>query len=252
MRSVGPDPEGPFRRCTLELPAGAHVPPGTIGMWDFPGCLVRGDSVIARGCDDVAGVAAALCALDRIAVGGPPRHRVSLLLTRAEEAGFVGALWAAKRSRLPPDAFFLSIETSKAQPAAPLGGGAVIRVGDRVSVFDSELTTHVAAAAERLSAADSTLRYRRHLMPGGTCEATAFQAFGRRAAGVCLPLGAYHNMGARGRIAPERIRWSDFRALVALLAALPGDPGGPAETAAALRRRLDRLLRERGPYLRRG
>ena len=251
VRAIGPDRDGPFRRCALDLPAGARVPPGAIGMWDFPGSRARGDAVIARGCDDLAGVAAALCALDRLARGAPPEHRVSLLLTRAEEVGFVGALWAAKRGNLPADAFLVSIETSKAQPAAPLGGGAVIRVGDRVSVFDAELTAHLAAVAERLSARDAALRYRRQLMPGGVCEATAFQAHGRRAAAVCAPLGAYHNMGPRGRIAPERIRWSDFRALVALLAELPRERAAPAGTSRALRRRFDRLLRERGPFLRR-
>mgnify|MGYP005839535853 CR=1 FL=1 len=252
VRALGPEPGRPFRRCALDLPSGARVPPGALGMWDFAGCRVRGETIYARGCDDMAGVTAALCALDRLARGGPPEHRVSVLLTRAEEVGFVGALWAARQGHTPADAFVLSIETSKAQSAAPLGGGAVIRVGDRVSVFDCELTAHLAAVAERLSARDPSLRYRRQLMPGGTCEATAFQVHERRAAAVCVPLGAYHNMGPRGRLAPERIQWSDFRALVALLAELPRDRAAPAETAIALRRRLDRLLRERRPFLRYG
>lgn len=252
VQSVGPGRGYPFRRCELELPVGRRAPAGAIGMWDFPGCRRRGDIVAARGCDDLAGVAAALSALERLRRGPPPAHRLSLLLTRAEEAGFAGALWAAERRAIPRGALVLNIENSKAQPAAPLGGGAVIRVGDRLSIFDSELTAHLAAVAERLTARDPSLRYRRQLMPGGLCEASVFQAYGWRVAAACLPLGNYHNMGPRGRIAPEHIRWSDFRALVALLTALPQETATPAASSVALRRRLDRLRRERGPYLRRG
>ena len=43
-----------------------RVPPGSIGMWDFPDAMVRGSRIYARGCDDLAGAAALLCAIDEL------------------------------------------------------------------------------------------------------------------------------------------------------------------------------------------
>src|SRR5690606_2932039 len=89
----------------------ADVPPGSLGMWDFPDPAIRGDRVYARGCDDVAGVAGVLCALDRLS-----RMRGNLdvyaLLTRAEEVGFAGAMAACRARTLPDDARVISVETS--------------------------------------------------------------------------------------------------------------------------------------------
>jgi endoglucanase len=63
-------------------------------------------------------------------------------------------------------------------------------------------------------------------MPGGTCEATAFCAYGHEATCLCLPLGNYHNMvdidgvkaGRRpARVGPEYISVADYHGLVELL-----------------------------------
>jgi endoglucanase len=63
-------------------------------------------------------------------------------------------------------------------------------------------------------------------MAGGSCEATAFGAYGYRAAGLCLPLGNYHNMGNLDEVelgsgpavpAMEIISLSDFHGLIDLL-----------------------------------
>ncbi|MFQ5413714.1 MAG: hypothetical protein ACE5E6_04565, partial [Phycisphaerae bacterium] len=50
--------------ATLDVPGA--VPPGAIGMWDFPDPTVRNTRIYARGCDDVAGAAAALVCIDRL------------------------------------------------------------------------------------------------------------------------------------------------------------------------------------------
>ena len=63
-------------------------------------------------------------------------------------------------------------------------------------------------------------------MAGGSCEATAFGVYGYRAAGLCLPLANYHNMGNLDEVEagsgkatplPEVIALGDFHALVDLL-----------------------------------
>ena len=247
VRSVAPDPRSPFRLCRLERLSGGAVPPDSVGMWDFPAVRRRGRTIAARGCDDTAGVAAALYAFDR---AGGERHaarKVAVLLTRGEEAGFAGALWAAAHGTIPRRTSVVSIEASKTHAEAPLGGGAVIRVGDRRSVFDPGLTAQLWSAAEMV-ASSSDRRFRRQLMAGGTCEATVFQAFGYRAAAVCLPLGAYHNMGEKGRLAPEWIHLDDFDGLVDLLAEIVRHPPRPRHDPAE-RRAYERLLRSRRKYL---
>jgi endoglucanase len=140
-------------------------------------------------CDDLAGCAAALAALDR-ARGNPEMRHFAVLLTRAEEVGFIGAIHAAKSGLIPTRSRLLSIEASRTSSEAPVGGGPVVRVGDASTVFDRELVNLISRAA-----ASSGVAHQRKLMAGGSCEATAFGAYGYRAAGLCLPLGNYHNMG---------------------------------------------------------
>jgi endoglucanase len=234
--------------CRLELDAPVEVPPGTIGMWDVPAFRRRGGRILARACDDLAGTAAVVCALDEIAAGDLQAN-VTGLLTRAEEAGFVGALAACRLGTIPPGALVVSIEASKAQPGAPVGGGAVLRVGDRMRTFDASLEAHVSAVAAGLARRGRRLRFTRQLMPGGACESTVFSVFGHRAAALCLPLGNYHNMGADGRIRPEQIDAGDFASLVALLVALAADGSHPDRTDAQLRARLAALLDQRSRLL---
>ena len=152
--------------------------PGDIVRWKFPAQSlgIEGDNLRARACDDLAGAAAALCALDRLAADGVGHF--SVLLTRAEEVGFVGAIAACELKTLPVGARVLSIECSRQSADAPIGGGPIVRVGDASSVFSSELTNQV---VEAVRSAD--VRHQRKLMAGGSCEATAFVAFGFQATG---------------------------------------------------------------------
>jgi endoglucanase len=83
-------------------------------------------------------------------------------------------------------------------------------------------------------------------MAGGSCEATAFVAYGHIATGLCLPLGNYHNMndidGVRSgtntapRLAPEEISLSDFDGLVNVMLAAAG---GIDDVQTTLVERLD-------------
>ncbi|CAN5258432.1 hypothetical protein BH18ACT5_BH18ACT5_19100 [soil metagenome] len=197
------------------------VETGSIVRWRFhPAALGLRDGVLkARTCDDLAGVAAALAALD-VSVSKGIDH-FGVLLTRAEEVGLVGAIAACKLETIAKESRVLSIECSRASSDAPVGAGPVVRVGDASSAFSPELTNALSAAARA-----SGIKHQRKLMAGGSCEATAFCAYGYEASGLCLPLNNYHNMAdiagvlagkKKARLAPEEIATSDFHGLVDLL-----------------------------------
>ena len=237
-----------WRRCRIDLDAPADVAPGTLGVWDLPALRIRRGRLHARACDDLVGVAAIVCALDDIVTAGAEANATALL-TRGEEAAFIGALAACKRQTLPPDALIVAIETSKAQVQAKIGDGVVVRVGDKTRIFDPSLTGLVSDVARRLAETDPAFRYQRQLMPGGTCESAVYCTWGYTATGLCLPLGNYHNMARGRRIRSEQVDLGDFAGLVKLLVALAGEARSPADADADLRKRFAALLAARGKYL---
>jgi endoglucanase len=207
----------PDRAVTVRFAKPVTALPGDVITWDTGPARVSRGRLHALACDNLAGVAAALSAMSLLSAKRE-RADVRVLLTRAEEVGFVGAIAACLSGALPPDARVIVLENSKSFAESPIGGGPILRVGDRTSTFDPELTHRLGAAAQELAAKDAGFTWQRKLMPGGTCEATAYQALGRRAACLCLPLGCYHNMDERRqRIAPEHIALADFAGLVAWL-----------------------------------
>ena len=204
---------------------------GDIGRWRFtPRSLgIRGDRLRAPACDDLAGVAAALAALDK-ARKDPQLAHFGVLLTRAEEEGLLGAIAACELGTIPVRSRLLSIETSRAFPDAPIGAGPIVRVGDLSSVFDASLSNSVTDVVRKAG-----LHHQRKLMSGGSCEATAFGAYGFTATGLCLALGNYHNMVdidgvAEGKrpalVGPEEISLADFDGLVALMLAVASKVDG--------------------------
>lgn len=205
-------------RVTIELDKplrGAAI--NDVVTWDVGGSRIKAGRLHAPACDDLAGVAAALSAFAGLG-GKRVRTPVSVLLTRAEEVGFVGAIAACKSGLLPRSARLVCLENSKSYAESPIGGGPVVRVGDRTSTFDPELTHRISTIAANLAAGDRRFLWQRRLMPGGTCEATAFGAFGYTATCLCLPLGNYHNMNESSRtIAAETIAVGDYLGLVRLL-----------------------------------
>jgi len=220
-----------------------ELSPGDVGRWRFPARAlgVRDGLLRALACDDLAGVAACLAALDA-ARHRPERRHLAVLLTRAEEVGFVGALAAVRAGTVPPGARVVSVETSKAFPDAPVGGGPVLRVGDAATVFDAGLTNTVAAIL-----GDAGVAHRRRLMTGGTCEASVFVASGLPATGMCLPLGNYHNMRDDGPgLAPEIVSLADFDGLVRMIGITAERLDSPPAGFAG---RLARLWDERSGVL---
>lgn len=190
---------------------------GCPGMWDQGEGRTKAGKFYSRVCDDLAGAAAALTMLDGLAKH-PPRTTVAVLLTRAEEEGFIGAIAASLEPKLLRKTDrVIAIECSAMQLYAPQGKGAIIRIGDRTSVFNSDLSYFITQQAESLSKKDKTFQYQRALMPGGTCEATVYDVYGFTAASICVALGNYHNMdAAKKKIGPEYIDLADWQNMVKL------------------------------------
>jgi putative aminopeptidase FrvX len=129
----------------------------TFAMWDLPMARCTKRLFLSPTCDDLAQVSTVLALLRRLALG-KARAGVHALFTRAEEIGFAGAL-AALKSKIPLAPMpTLSLETSQARGFARVDGGPVVRVGDRLSVFDSRIIHWLETAFRDLQTARRNMR----------------------------------------------------------------------------------------------
>lgn len=244
-----PNDGHPDKRTSVAFDRRVKAMPGDVITWDIPPAVIRRGRLHAPACDDLAGLAAGLAAFETIHQHADrDRPDVRLLLTRAEEIGFIGAIAACRSGIIPKQARLIALENSKSFPESPIGGGPIVRVGDRTSTFDPDLTHRVGKVAEAIASDDKSFKWQRKLMPGGTCEASAFQALGYTATCLCLPLGNYHNMDERrGRIAAETIALSDYHGLIRLLVCIGHDLDTPRVAPLAVR--LDKLFEQRRDVL---
>lgn len=261
------DAPGPFKHYRCELDAGAggasagafQPAVGDVGVWEFPPAEIIDGCIHTQACDDLAAAAASLAAFDVLLERAKtqPIEDVRLLFTLAEEIGFVGAIAAAKgftresnraaSPTMPRDARVIALENSRSFPAdSPIGGGPIVRVGDRLSIFSPTLTDAVAKRCEEVAASfggqgtqptaslklseGPKWKWQRKLMAGGACEASVFCHAGFEATCVCLPLGNYHNMADLAavqagtnatppRVGREYVSMDDYHGLVDLLVA---------------------------------
>lgn len=233
--------------------AGASIAPqpGDLALWDVAPCRIRGQTVHARQCDDLAGAAAVLATLDSVAAARRDGHLVGLF-TRAEEDGLRGASAAARERLLPEDSLVVAVETSSfAGGRAEQGGGPIIRIGDAVHVFSPAVSNWMTALAQELAAGDTSFRFQRRLMDGGVTEATAYDLYGYETGAACVALGNYHNAGPRGRIAAETVHLGDLEGLVRLFERMVETAPRFGRYLPELLRRYDRLGRQAAPALRR-
>ncbi len=186
-------------------------------VFDLPDFDLDHETLRMRALDDLAGCAATIAAL-KAAAGTPTPGAVYGLFTRAEETGLIGARLAAEDGLLPRNTVVVSVESSWALPGAEIGKGPVIRTGDARTTFDRRAEAYLLVARERLTARDGAFPCQRQLMSGGSCEASAFSAFGYPVTGMAFPLGNYHNAGPENTIAAEYIALSDFAGGATLLA----------------------------------
>jgi len=270
--------EGPFKHYLARLddagagrggPAGStSIAVGDVAVWDVGPAEEIDGLMHALACDDLAAAAAAVAAMD-VLLGLHAKDPASigdvrLLFTRAEEIGFIGAIAACRERTMPMDARVIALENSRSFAESPIGGGPIVRVGDRLSVFSPALTEAIARRAEEVAGGPASVtasqkladapawKWQRKLMAGGACEASVFCASGYEATCVCLPLGNYHNMAdlaavqagantTRPRVAREFISVADYEGLVDLLVAC----GQRLPASAPLRERFERLWTER-------
>lgn len=219
----------PFKRVTARLtnPVENEICAGDIARWKFERSLpyVDGGNIYTHGCDDLAAVAAALATLDELRSSKKADH-IGVLLTRAEEIGFIGAIAVCKHKSVPKSARLICLENSRSFAESPIGGGPIVRVGDKMSVFEPNLTNQISLLMMEHQKSHPDFKWQRKLMPGGTCEATTFSTFGYQSTCICLPLGNYHNMseidevaaGKRpAKVGPEFISLADFHGMIELL-----------------------------------
>jgi endoglucanase len=180
----------------------------------LPACEVKDGWLLSRSVDDLLGCAISLEAMRRLS---KERAKVNLtvLLNRAEEVGFIGALDMLRSGVLSRGDSYLSIESSRELPGSKPGRGPTIRLGDKATAFDPNLTSLLDDAAEVLRKRGAKVQRLR--LTGGTCEATAYLAFGYEAGGVAVPLVNYHNGWGAEAVAPEKVRLSDVEGGVELL-----------------------------------
>ncbi|MEX2381680.1 MAG: hypothetical protein WD490_04805 [Opitutales bacterium] len=220
----------PFKTAAARLvKTGKTIREGDIARWAFSG---KGSEprceqglLYAHACDDLAAVAVVLAVIDALSHREGMGH-VGALLTVAEEVGFVGATGACLEGTLPGKSRMICLENSRSFPESPIGGGPVLRVGDRSSIFSPALTNRIGMILTEYAKEHPQLRWQRKLMPGGTCEATAFGALGYESTCLCLPLGNYHNMididkvrsgGRPAKVGPEFIALSDYHGMIEVL-----------------------------------
>lgn len=188
---------------------------GDLATWNFP-VKITEEKVEAQACDDLIGCAAIVATFWGLADLGM-KTTVHAVFTRAEEVGFLGAWHVAKKWPYKDEAVFVSVETSRPVNGAVMGRGPVVRIGDRLSVFDADAIDVIMRTA-----AAQAIRVQRTLLDAGACEASAIRAAGYRSVGISVPLGNYHNTDEKRRIAPEFVMTSDVEDLVSLLKGLVG------------------------------
>ena len=215
---------------------------GDFAMWDLPEFEIHGSQIHSRVCDDLIGCAAIVALfheLERL----EQEATCYGIFTRAEEVGFVGAIQLAQNWPLSPDVCFVSLETSMPVPGIEMGAGPVIRVGDRMSVFDTVVSGDLAFSAEA-----EKLQVQRALLDLGSCEATAMQHYGVSAAGISVLLGNYHNCGADLQILPEFVEIGDVKGLVALITALVKHAGSQSPSRVEMDRKFEERLTKHAKF----
>lgn len=268
-----PTTESPYKHyiCELDEPC-ESITTQAIARWLLPAPEIKDGLIHTVACDDLAAAACMMIAFDNIrAERAEGKHKadVRLLFTRAEEVGFIGALAAVRHNTIPNDAKVVALENSRAFPEAPIGGGPIVRVGDRLTIFSPRLTDDIARIAEDIAGGPATpkasqkqadmpkWKWQRKLMAGGACEATVFCHAGLDATCVCLPLGNYHNManldeaqaGTIGNPKPGReyVSLDDAQGMIDLLTACGSRLSDPPKSKTS--QRLEDLWQQRRSIL---
>ncbi len=213
VREISKNPQGRVEKMTLRVKG--SVARGDFGAWDLAPFRQGGKLIHTKGADDLVGCAVILSALKELKKKGIEKQVLGVF-TRAEEQGFIGTLGMIHSGSLSTSTRIISIETSKALPGVVFGGGPVIRLGDRTSMFHHQMVFFMDYVAREMQKKDPRFVYQRRVMDGGTCEATPYQLRGHITGGIAVPLRNYHNQGRKG-IRPEVVHLRDVEGAVRIL-----------------------------------
>jgi len=217
---------------------------GDFAMWDLPAFELKENQIHSRACDDLLGCAEILCLFRELEETKANVHCLGLF-TRAEEVGFWGAIQLARSGVLPKAINVFSLETSTPRGGAILGSGPIVRVGDRLSIFDSGETLRLMSVA-----AAHQIPVQRCLLDGGSCEASAYQAYGYRSVAASIALGNYHNCAPDGSIQCEYVSVDDYSNMVRLCVALVTTSGKMQDPVKAFRGTLEKRVTTYKPFYR--
>jgi endoglucanase len=220
----------------ITLKGDIRLSEGSFATFDLPDYQFKGDRIHTRVADDLVGVVISLGALidDR----RTKQNRIISVFTRAEETGFVGLVDVLDRKAWPKAIPTVVLEASKTLPQAEIGKGPVIRLADRLSLYDADMANLFTETAAKIQKRKKSFRFQRRIMDGGACEATALRLWGSPTIGLAVPLGNYHNQGPRGP-APEIISFKDTEwareLCVAFAANIPKLAKAPEELQKTIR-----------------
>ncbi|OGQ05966.1 MAG: hypothetical protein A2W61_04390 [Deltaproteobacteria bacterium RIFCSPLOWO2_01_44_7] len=185
----------------------------TFGYLDLPAFQLRKGMIHTKAADNLMSVAILLNLLEKL-VRKKARANVVCLFTRAEEVGFIGASKAIQNRFLPRNIPIVVLETSSAKAGkVEIGSGPVLRVGDRFSSFSWEMDLCLRLVAQELKSKEKSFEYQRGLLAGGRCEASLYVVKKYLVGGLALPLGNYHNVGAKS-YATEYVSLKDYQNLL--------------------------------------
>ncbi len=182
---------------------------GSFGWYDVDAFKLKNGLVTTKAADNLVSVAALLELLKELK-SGKVQADVRCLFTRAEEVGFVGCISHLKQESWPKNLPTIVLECSSAKAAkVDIGGGPVVRVGDKMSGFTSAVDFWLSEVCASVAKKDKKFKFQRALLSGGRCEASVFTLYGLCVGGLAFPLGNYHNNAEKG-YAPEFVSFKDY------------------------------------------
>lgn len=193
---------------------------GDIAIFNLKDYVIDGRYIYGRQVDDLIGCALGLEVFRRIYEyqSELTAFDLYLILTRAEEEGFIGTSGIISSKLLPKETFIINLEASKAINGIVPGNGPIIRVGDAQRTFNVEVENILNSAYKELSNQRKDIKVQRALMTGGMCEASAYQMLGNyKVTGLVIPLENYHNQGESGLLIEEKASIEDIKTAEELL-----------------------------------
>ncbi|MDP2599362.1 MAG: M28 family peptidase [Deltaproteobacteria bacterium] len=207
---------------------------GAFGYFDLAGIKLEKGLIKSKAIDNLISVSILLNLLKELR-NQKTRAHVICIFTRAEEVGFVGASGLVKNKFLSPTIPTVVLEASSAKAGkVEIGGGPVLRVGDRFSSFSPEIDLWLKSTAP--------YPFQRALLQGGRCEASFYAEKGYKVGSLAFPLGNYHNNGPKN-YDYEFISLKDYKKMMEWLMTLAQNPS-PKKAVQKEYAAIDKIFRK--------